>query len=908
MRLAVLDSAKFEESKHPRDDVGKFSTSPGGNSGPKPGDYVKSSSGRSFYIHKIQNGKAYPQFGRSLPVEELKVVRTKEDIEKARSETKAPPQSISTIPTPSKPTVPVQALSTQEVRSRNSQDDKAFLEYTGVNFTYANSVARGRKLGLGRRQQEIGDKLLSDLDKAWETIPPTKESETLYRGLSLAGQNFLNHQDLKGSIGKEFTDGGWVSTSSDQSVATGFASGSLRGKPDYRHGVVLKVNVPAGSRVLDVQKTIGPGKYGNEKEKVLPRGGSFKIEAVESDNRPRQPAVLRVSFVPNNGPVGANDYMPQLATDPPVSEAQRRAMYAAAAGKSNIGIPSSVGKEFTEADPGGKLPSKAKDMSKDMSKMDWGGLFRGLFKFFGEEAQEPEHSEDEEEKPKPEEKVDPEIMNRGAGVAFMTKDGKALFLKRSHASDHVGEWGFPGGTIEPGEGAEECAKRETMEETGKDCDCALKSLDSRVSDEGTHFSTYFHPADDEFKPNLKADEHSHYVWAPLDQPPQPLHPGVKATLDMLKEKSAETQDEKSSTVDIPLLTRLIEFAGEKAPDDEILRTAAEELTKISEEMGRPLAMADYKAVVNGLSKDSKWQGFSNQKAGGGSRFGLKIDKPGLLTNVNKQGNLIRKPLNKDEASPQEGQRAVAKAVPPQALASWIESRRAAKQRAAPAKDNTPMATAPNAGIPLGGRLSKMNPKYSKIKFSKNVLGSCDSLDYAMAFDRASVRSFDTDGRLHVETSHISKATINPYYGREIPNWRELGLDPNKKYNLLRDPEELRKGASTFNNLPVLSRHVPVSVDAHQPDLVIGSTGTDASFNGQHLDNSLVFWTKPAIDDIEADKVRELSCAYRYDADMTPGEYNGERYDGVMRNIKGNHVALVKEGRAGPDVVVGDSAR
>lgn len=43
---------------------------------------------------------------------------------------------------------------------------------------------------------------------------------------------------------------------------------------------------------------------------------------------------------------------------PPKSEAQRRAMYAAAAGKSNIGIPKSVGKEFTAADAGGKLPQK----------------------------------------------------------------------------------------------------------------------------------------------------------------------------------------------------------------------------------------------------------------------------------------------------------------------------------------------------------------------------------------------------------------------------------------------------------------------------------------------------------------------------------------------------------------------
>ncbi len=44
---------------------------------------------------------------------------------------------------------------------------------------------------------------------------------------------------------------------------------------------------------------------------------------------------------------------------PPVSQKQRKAMYAAAAGKSTLGIPKKVGREFVNADPGGKLPRKA---------------------------------------------------------------------------------------------------------------------------------------------------------------------------------------------------------------------------------------------------------------------------------------------------------------------------------------------------------------------------------------------------------------------------------------------------------------------------------------------------------------------------------------------------------------------
>jgi hypothetical protein len=51
---------------------------------------------------------------------------------------------------------------------------------------------------------------------------------------------------------------------------------------------------------------------------------------------------------------------------PPVSEAQRKAMFAAASGHSTLGIPKSVGKEFSEADKGGKLPKKKKTRRETM--------------------------------------------------------------------------------------------------------------------------------------------------------------------------------------------------------------------------------------------------------------------------------------------------------------------------------------------------------------------------------------------------------------------------------------------------------------------------------------------------------------------------------------------------------------
>ena len=53
---------------------------------------------------------------------------------------------------------------------------------------------------------------------------------------------------------------------------------------------------------------------------------------------------------------------------PSVSQAQRGAMAAAAAGKSNIGIPKSVGQEFMAADKGGKLPARKEKPVKKYAK------------------------------------------------------------------------------------------------------------------------------------------------------------------------------------------------------------------------------------------------------------------------------------------------------------------------------------------------------------------------------------------------------------------------------------------------------------------------------------------------------------------------------------------------------------
>ena len=176
----------------------------------------------------------------------------------------------------------------------------------------------------------------------------------------------------------------------------------------------------------------------------------------------------------------------------------------------------------------------------------------------------------------------------------------------------------------------------------------------------------------------------------------------------------------------------------------------------------------------------------------------------------------------------------------------------------------------------------------------------------MAFDSGSQRTKDKNGYLRVAVSHITKESVNPYYGYDIPGARERGLDLGKIYMGYREGSELARAAPSFNGLPLLLGHYEDSAENPQKSHRVGSLGTDAVYNAPYLDNSLIVTDAEAIKAIESGEAREISAAYRYTPEWTKGVFNGQKYDFVMRDIVGNHVALVKEGRAGHDVVVADA--
>jgi hypothetical protein len=156
-------------------------------------------------------------------------------------------------------------------------------------------------------------------------------------------------------------------------------------------------------------------------------------------------------------------------------------------------------------------------------------------------------------------------------------------------------------------------------------------------------------------------------------------------------------------------------------------------------------------------------------------------------------------------------------------------------------------------------------------------------------------TLDRDGRLRATNARLSRATVNRYRGDEIPQWEKLGLDAQREYKLLRHPRELARAARSFSGLPLLAQH---PVDAHRRDPVVGTIDNNVRYRDGYLVGDVAIWDRDAIEAVVSRKRPALSCGYRYDVDMTPGVFQGEHYDAVMRNLVGQHVALAVFGRAG----------
>ncbi len=111
---------------------------------------------------------------------------------------------------------------------------------------------------------------------------------------------------------------------------------------------------------------------------------------------------------------------------------------------------------------------------------------------------------------------------------------------------------------------------------------------------------------------------------------------------------------------------------------------------------------------------------------------------------------------------------------------------------------------------------------------------------------------------------------------------------------------------SFAHRPLTNDHPPEQVTARNwKTFAIGQTGGEVARDGDFVRIPMIVMDADAIASVKEGK-RELSAGYVCDLDWTAGTTpDGRAYDCVQTGIRGNHIALVDKGRAGPSCRIGD---
>ena len=113
------------------------------------------------------------------------------------------------------------------------------------------------------------------------------------------------------------------------------------------------------------------------------------------------------------------------------------------------------------------------------------------------------------------------------------------------------------------------------------------------------------------------------------------------------------------------------------------------------------------------------------------------------------------------------------------------------------------------------------------------------------------------------------------------------------------PESL----ASFAGKAITLEHPPVLLDsANTKDYQVGFSGTEVVYDNGFVRAVMTITDKDAIERIMRGDAKEVSAGHRVNYEATPGVTdNGENYDGIQKEINGNHIAVVRRGRAGPQV-------
>ena len=199
--------------------------------------------------------------------------------------------------------------------------------------------------------------------------------------------------------------------------------------------------------------------------------------------------------------------------------------------------------------------------------------------------------------------------------------------------------------------------------------------------------------------------------------------------------------------------------------------------------------------------------------------------------------------------------------------------------------------------------------YSEARHSKDA--GKGSRNISKLLPSASKREYDTNGWVEIIDNPLSKVGVFQYLGSTIDRSGEFGLDQSKIYNVYRPAEELSdpECIESFRLLPWTDEHAMLGSEEDglmpaEKKGVHGVIGENVTFNDGYLKANIKVFSEKMAKKIQDGK-KELSIGYRCLYEMSSGVYDNTHYDAIQREIRGNHVALVEQGRSGPDVAVLD---
>ncbi|SFV11435.1 hypothetical protein SAMN02799631_05271 [Methylobacterium sp. 174MFSha1.1] len=160
-----------------------------------------------------------------------------------------------------------------------------------------------------------------------------------------------------------------------------------------------------------------------------------------------------------------------------------------------------------------------------------------------------------------------------------------------------------------------------------------------------------------------------------------------------------------------------------------------------------------------------------------------------------------------------------------------------------------------------------------------------------------------NGALVVQARAARAGNVQVYRGDEVarPDLPQV--------RIYRDPDEIFREESlrSFGHKPVTLDHPPEAVTPRTwRGVARGHVGDEVVRDGAYVRIPMLLADSAAIAAVQAGR-REISVGYTCDLDWTPGTApDGAPYDARQTRIVVDHVAIVAQGRAGPECRIGDT--